>query len=216
MTLIETLLAPRVIVILIAFTLLAGLEPWFEQWLGRVFKHNRPFAWCWDALLYPLLRAVLVTALVIALYPSLFGLVEAPAIGELFAGGHARLNNLLGGVFLFTLLLPAIPLASREPAFMLPLQGILATAIVYNWLTRYLGATAVAIWPGNLAALTLLVLAWFSHQFARTLAAGIGATLDQAWHLDGTAIPLQRGIALLAQGPIVLLYGYLLGRQIAI
>lgn len=216
MTLLETLLLPRVLGVLFVFALLAMVEPVLEGQLNRVFRNNGAFDWCWERLLYPLLRAALIMALVIALYPALFGLSDAPELQRLFALGHARLNTLLGVLFLFTLALPALPVLSRHAAFVLPLQGIMATAIIYSWLADYLGVTLSAIVPGPMLITTLFVLAWTAWRLAQFSAEAIGARLDAATNVSGTRIVLGQGLLLLAQGPIIVIYGYTLGRQIAI
>jgi hypothetical protein len=216
MTLLETLLLPRVLGVLFTFALLAMAEPVLEGQLNRVFRNNGAFDWCWDRLLYPLLRAVLIMALVIALYPALFGLSDAPEINRLFALGHARLNTLLGVLFLFTLVLPALPVLSRHVAFVLPLQGFMATAIIYSWLADYLGVTLSSLFPGPMLAATLIVLAWAAWRLAQFCAEALGSWLDAATNVSGTRVILGQGMLLLVQGPIIVVYGYTLGRQIAI
>lgn len=216
MTLLETLLLPRVIGSLIVFAVLAMCEPLLEGRLTRLFRDDGAFDWCWERLLYPLLRAMLVGAFVAALYPALFGLTQAPDISRLVALGHARVNTLLGSLFLCTLVLAAIPATSRHPAVVLPLQGMLATAMLFRWLTEYLGATNTLLLTGWLQIALLFVLAVAAYRIANFGAQRIGARIDLAANVSGSQTMLRQGLLLLAQGPIIVLYGYSLGRQISI
>ncbi|MCC6201842.1 MAG: hypothetical protein IT494_02420 [Gammaproteobacteria bacterium] len=216
MSLLETLLLPRVVGAVLVFAAAAMCEPLLESWLTRLLRGNGAFDWCWERLLSPLLRATLIGALVAALYPALFGLIEAPTLGRLIALGHARVNLLLGALFLLTLVLSALPVISRHPALALPLQGILATAMLFSWLADYLGATNALLVTGWLQLLLLVILAVTSYRIANIGAARLGARLDAAASVSGSQAILRQGLLLLAQGPLIVLYGHTLGRQIAI
>ncbi len=192
------------------------LEPFLERRLEAIFNDNAPFHWFWEHLFNPLLRTILIIFFVLMIYPALFGLVEAPTVNQLLSDGHGRFNSIVGIVFFLTLALPLIPIFGRHPEFVMPLQGILATAVLFSWLVKYLGVTAASIWPGSIAALTILAFAYLTHRLAQIAASVSSQTLDTALNVRGMNLIVLRGVELIAQGPVVLLYGLALGQQISI
>jgi hypothetical protein len=205
-----------VLLAIMAYAVLAGAEPFLEEWLHRVFAHNPPFQWGWDNFIGPLIRAGMIVAFVLLAYPALFGLSVAPGIGELLAGHELRLNNLLGVMFIATIFLPLFPFFGRRPELVLPLQGVLATAIVFHWLAAYLNVTSAHPWPGTTAAVLILGLAYLSYHAAIVIGSYFGERLDRACATDGLDVVVMHAIQMLVQAPVILIYGYALGRQLAI
>jgi len=201
----------------LAFLLLAGLaEPLIEYALGRLADDEPVCAWCWEHVLAPALRAAVVAGFVLLAYPALFGLREAPSLAALLAAGEARVDTLVGTLFALSLLLPLAGFVARRSSLLVPLQGIIAVALVFDWYTGYLGAGALGPWPGTGQAAVVAVAAASGHLLARFFARLAGRQLDALWELQGIEHLLHNGAALLAQAPAILLYGLALGRQLAV
>lgn len=198
------------------YALVAIAEPFVESWLHRVFEHNAPFQWAWDLFFAPLLRAAMIVVFVFFAYPALFGLSSAPTLSELLAVNDSRLNHLFSLLFVASIFLPFIPAINRAAELLLPLQAALATAVIFVWLSEYLGITSSSIWPGIHVIGIMIVLSFLSYRLARSVAEILGHWVDQKFYLtDGEAIVF-RAVLLLSQVPVILFYGFGLGRQIAI
>jgi hypothetical protein len=198
------------------YALLAVTEPFLEAWLHDVFADNPAFQWGWDQFFAPLLRAAMLIVFVYLAYPASFGLTVAPTIAELIAGDDVQFSNIAGVVFLVGFLASLIPGLGRNPEFVLPIQGCLATGYVFYGLTGYLGVTTANLWPGIEILLTMIVVSFFAHRLGRVAAKAFGDWLDSALNTRGYDLVIVHAVELLAQIPVVLLFGYGLGRQLAI
>lgn len=169
-----------------------------------------------DHLFRPLLRAAIITCFVLLAYPALFGLRDAPPLGVLLAGDALRVNRLVGLSFLALLLLPMVSRFAAKSALLLPLQGLLATALVFGWFVHDLGVTAASVWPGTSTALVLAVYVFAGHRLALALGGMLGGTVDGQWPTRGGDQLVRSACETLVQAPVILLYGFALGQQVAI
>lgn len=216
MSLTTTFMAPPVLFAL-AFLLCAGLaEPLLDYRLNRALGGNHAFHWSWEHLLAPALRAAIITGFVLVAYPALFGVRVAPPLANLLDAGSARVNTLIGLLFVVSLLLPLSQVVVQRSALLVPLQGLIATAFVFAWYADYLGVTTATLWPGSLRALLLAALMVFAHRAATAVAQRLGQILDARLATQGAERLVLNSAELLAQAPVMLLYGYVLGQQIAI
>ena len=216
MTFIEALFSLEVLIALALFVLGAFAEPFVEQALLRRCGANLPCRWFWLHVLGPLLRAALLFGFVLLAYPPLFGLRSAPPLAMLVADPHARPSTVLGVMLLVSLSAPVLRLFARHTEIVLPLQGVLATAFLFHWLASYLHVTVASAWPGAASALLLVALAYFAGLAASLVARALGSGLNAGLEIaDGEVLTASAG-TLLAQVPVVLLYGAMLGRQLAI
>lgn len=199
-----------------AYAVLAALEPFLERWLARVFDANPPALWFVEHLGIPLLRAACVVVFIYLAYPGLFGLREAPPLQTLLAGHRGATSTLLGIAFLVALAAPLLPLLYRHPEFVLPLQGMLATALLFDWLTDYLHMSAIKPWPGGDVMLVVCLSAWLMHRLARRLGHRLGSSADLLAGTDGYDRVALHVITMLAQLPVILVFSTGLAVQIAI
>ncbi|MEM7540308.1 MAG: hypothetical protein AAF384_01855 [Pseudomonadota bacterium] len=215
MTIASLLFESQVLLALAALVVAGVGELALEETAAKITNRSNAMALLWDKFWAPLLRSSILLGFVILLYPLLFGVQVAPDFRLLIAENALRLSNLMGLLLLLSLFLPLAPFFARRQHYILPLQGILATAFVFSWLTNYLGVTASGPWPGIDPAIAIGVLIFVGHRAANRLAAWAGPMLDEALGVSGsTRITLNIG-ELLAQAPVILLYGFALGRQIA-
>ena len=170
----------------------------------------------WEHLGVPFARAALVLGFVYFAYPALFGLREAPGIQRLLAAEDARISTVLGVLYLLALLAPVLPLFYSHPEFVLPMQGILATAFLFKWMTSYLHMTAITLWPGGDLAFAILLTAYLAHRVGRRVGYQLGVTVDVLQERRGFDALLTHVLTLEAQLPVIVIYAAGLGRQIAI
>ncbi len=207
--------SPDVLVAVMVYGLMAMTEPFVESWLHDIFETNPPFQWGWDQFFAPLLRAVMLVVFVYIAYPALFGLNVAPGIGELIRGDEAQINTVISVLFLAGFLASLIPGLGRNPQIVLPIQGSLAAGYVFYWLTSYLGVTTATFWPGLDVVLMMICLSFFAHRLARIGGKAFGDWLDRTLDTSGYDLVIVHTVELLAQIPVILLFGLGLGRQLA-
>lgn len=206
----------RVLMAMGVYALLAATEPFLERWIERVFDDNPPVLWFQEHLGIPLLRAACVVIFVYLAYPSLFGLREAPPLGTLLAAHAGATSTLLGVAFLVALISPVVPLLYRHPELVLPIQGMLATALLFEWLTDWLHMSSVSPWPGTDVMLLAAAGAWLMHRLARRIGRLLGASADAATGRAGYDVLAVHVITMIAQLPVILIYGTGLAARIAI
>ena len=197
------------------FSVVAIAEPFLEKWLHDLLNDNPPFCIGWDYFFAPLLRATAIVFFIYLAYPALFGLEVAPTIKELLTIEGAQTSSLLGVMFLIGLLLPVIPALNRHPEFVLPIQGAIAAAYVFSWLAHYLHITTAGIWPGFDMFIVMVLCSYLGHRLASTIGGNMGQQLDRRFETHGLTTVTQHIIELLAQIPVILVYGYGLGRQLS-
>lgn len=216
MNFIDALCDSRVLFSIGVHAVLAALEPWLEFWIERRFHDNPPALWLREHVGLPLLRAACVVLFVYLAYPALFGLREAPSLATLLAAHENGTSTVLGVAFLVALAAPVLPLFQRHPELVLPVQGVLATAFVFDWLTGYLHITAATVWPGLDVLLLMGVTAWLMHRLAHHAGRRIGALADATTDSSGYEALVVHVVTLLAQLPVILVYSTTVAAQIAI
>lgn len=158
--------------------------------------------WLWEHFYLPVMRSGVLLVFIVMAYPVLFGLEQPPDIAGLLATDSGMTGKLIGIIFLLSLLVPLLPFTT-SPAFVLPLQGIFALAMIF---ARLPTEAAISIWPGFptvLVIVAIAVLSWRLGQFVKNLLSPwSGAVLDEA-------------ILLLFQSPTIILYATALGAQLA-
>ena len=198
------------------YALLAFAEPFPESVLHRSFNDNPAMQWGWDQFFSPLIRAIMLVVFVYLAYPGLFGLRVAPSVIELLTNSEARLNTVIGALFFAGFLASLIPGFSKHPEFVLPLQGCLAAGYFFFWLTSYLGITTASLWPGLDIFLAMVIVSYVGHRIGGHLGRLIGTWIDGKRNTLGYDRVAVHVVELLAQIPVVVLFGYGLGRQLAI
>lgn len=213
MTLIDAIAQPRMLLACVVFGILNLLLAKREQlFLAHMTEHNIT-AWLAEHVYLPLARILSILMFIGLAYPTLFGLREAPDIHTLLTGGEHRVSHLINLGFLLSLLLPLMPVVGRLPSLVLPAQGLLAAAVLFNWLAQARGIE-VSLWPGWL---TLgLVLLWA--MLGQRLAAWIAQQFGDHWNAhdaseDQTRVYYET-IVLFFQIPAILLYTLSLGEQL--
>jgi len=139
---------------------------------------------------------------------------SAIPMGELLTAGQLRLTNLVNVVFLLSLLLPLIPAFSRWPAFVLPIQGIAAATMVFNWWAESQPQTVIHFWPETSTLVSLIVLAMVTHEISKHLSNRLEKRVDAMIQREGSGRLIYRTVLMIMQMPVILLYTLSLGQQL--
>lgn len=211
MTLIDVFAQPRMLLACSVFSIVNLLLAKGEaHFLAAMDTHNIT-AWLAEHIYLPLLRVFSLLLFIALAYPALFGLREAPSILELIGGGEQRISHLVNLGFLLSLLLPLLPAFGHLPNLVLPIQSLLAAAMLFHWLAAARGIE-VNLWPGwiTTAAITLWLV------LAQRLAAWLTTSLiyhKQLHSNDHERIYFETALLFL-QVPAILLYTAGLGEQL--
>ncbi|HEC19046.1 MAG TPA: hypothetical protein ENI97_06840 [Gammaproteobacteria bacterium] len=214
MTLFESLFHPQLLFALAVFGLVSVLVEVVAYKVLLVVADVPPSHWLVAHTILPGARALALVCFILVAYPVLFGVESAPAIGTLLAGGQLRLTSLVNVVFLLSLLLPLVPLFSRWPAVVLPLQAIAASGMVFHWLADSHSITDIHYWPDHGTLLSLLFIAFITHALAKWLSLQLEKRIDRLIDRRGSEPLIYRSVVMLMQVPVILLYTLTLGRQL--
>ena len=180
--------------------------------------HDRlehPFLqWQWDHIGMPLMRAGLMLLFIALAFPALFGLSDAPALGDLLDRDDMRFSYLLDVIFLVTLLFPLVPVAGNWEELVLPIQGITAAAMIFSWLAQATGRTGVHYWPGWTTVAMMIVVALITHWLALTVSLFAGSRIDKALQVEHAEKLLSRALVVIMQYPVIVIYCHSLGLQL--
>ncbi len=168
----------------------------------------------WDKIGMPLLRTVILIGFILLIYPLNYGLAQAPALSELMGSDNSRRDFLVNIVFLLTFLYPFIPLLGKSEEFIIPLQGILCSMILFRWLCQALGVNDYSLIVNLSTFLIIICIAFLTHWLAKHLSAYLGQHLDNTLNRQGFVILSFHAIIMIMQSPIIFLYSQSLGHQL--
>jgi hypothetical protein len=107
-----------------------------------------------------------------------------------------------------------IPVFGERRELILPLQGIAAVMMIFNWLTHELGVERISYWPGMQNIILILMVAIFSYWLAVRLAALAGHRFDERFNVLHSGALFSRCLILFMQSPALLIYSVGLGKQL--
>ncbi len=209
MNLIDVIAQPRILLACAGFAVINLLLAKLEQHLLMRLSGERLPSWLAERIYLPLARVLSILLFIALAYPTLYGLHAAPTLPQLLDGGQQRLSLLLNLGFLLSLLLPVLPGFARLPSLVLPIQGLLAAALLFHWLATARGSD-VTLWPGGLT--TGAILIWLI--LAQRAAAGLAALLTDHGHSPEREQVYYETALLFLQVPALLLYTVSLGEQL--
>ena len=178
-------------------------------------KSNHPLLnYCWDKIGLPLIKTVLILIFILLVFPINFGIESAPSISELLAQNDKRTNFLLNIIFLLTFFFPLIPVIGKWEELIIPLQGILASMIIFSWLCQSLKVENYSLFPDGITLLLIFIISFITHKLAGYLAIHFGHYLDQLYHREGFQELVFKGVVLIMQSPVIFIFGHYLGQQL--
>jgi hypothetical protein len=214
MHLIESLFHPQLIFALALFAIISVVVEVVAYQLLAAVADVGASHWLMEHIIIPAARTLALVSFILVAYPVLFGVESAAPVTELLAAGQLRLSSLVNVVFLLSLLLPIIPIFSRWPALVLPIQGIAAATMVFNWWTAMQTPLAIHFWPGTGTCLSMLLLAFLTHEIALQIAHHLEKKIDALIQREGSGRLIYRTVVMVLQVPVILLYTLSLGQQV--
>lgn len=214
MTLLESLLHPEMLLALGLFAAISVVVEIAGYRLLLAISDVNASSWLMSHTIIPAARALSLVAFILIAYPVLFGVAVSLPVSELLAAGEMRFTHLVNVVFLLSLLLPMIPVFSRWPALVLPIQAIAAANMVFQWWAETQATTTVQFWPGWSMIAMLLVLAFITHEIASQLSHRLEKVIDGGLQRTGSERLIYRTLLMILQVPVILLYTLSLGRQL--
>ncbi len=186
--------------------------PLFTLIHDRLDNHFLQFMW--DKIGTPLLRTFLIVAFILLVYPLNFGIEEAPKITILLDVDKKRFDYLINIIFLLTFLFPLIPVIGKWDELIIPLQGIIASIIIFNWLCNVTQITAYSVLPDFYTFIIIIVISIITHWLADYLSHHIGDYLDKTFEREGFRLLVFRCVVLVMQCPVIFIFGTALGKQL--
>lgn len=186
--------------------------PVFE-FLHEKLEHES-LQYVWDKIGMPILRAMLLMLFVYLAYPLNFGIQFAPTWSDLLTIDNERLNLLFNILFLVTFIYPILPIIGKADALMIPLQGIIASMIIFYWLAEYKTLQDYSLLPDILTFILIVMFGSITFFLAKYFAKHLGVWLDKTFHREGYRILVFQAIIMIMQTPIIYLYGHALGKQL--
>lgn len=177
-------------------------------------KLSAPLLWQWEHVAMPLLRILLLLLFITLAYPELYGLQTAPSFSSVISFENGRTHYLINVLFILSVLLPMIPVLGDHQALALPLQGMTAVALIFNWVTGQ-QAPLNCYWPGLLTVLVLLALAWLAFRLSILLGQTLSLWFDRRYHVTGSHEMISNTLLLILQSPLIVVYAHSLGSCIA-
>lgn len=214
MHLLESLFHPQLLFALAIFAIISVVVEIAAYKLLIAVADVSATHWFMEHIIIPAARTLALVCFILVAYPVLFGVEAATPISELLAAGRLRLSNLVNVVFLLSLLLPLIPLFSRWPALVLPIQGIAAATMVFNWWADTHTQTQIYFWPGTGTVIGMLLLAFLTHEIALQLSHQLEKRIDAIIEREGSGRLIYRTVVMILQVPVILLYTLSLGQQL--
>ena len=178
-------------------------------------KSNHPFlAYCWEKIGLPFIKTVLILIFILLVYPVNFGIESAPSISDLFSQDEKRSNFLLNIIFLLTFFFPLMPVIGKWDEMIIPLQGILASMIIFSWLCQSLNIEELSLMPDIITVFIIVVISIVTHKLASYLSMSLGEYLDKLYHREGFHELVFKGVVLIMQCPVIFIFGLFLGKQL--
>lgn len=179
-------------------------------------KLNNTFVqFCWDKIGMPLVRAFLIIGFILLVYPINFGLDSAPSINELFSIDEMRSSFLINMIFLLTFFFPLLPVIRKWEELIIPLQGILASMIIFSWLCQESGIENYSLFPNFKTLGFILIISLITHWLAKYFAEHFGEYFDKLYDREGFQILIFKAVVLIMQSPVIFIFGIYLGKQIS-
>ena len=161
----------------------------------------------------PLLRILLLLLFIAMAWPELYGLQSGPELSAVLTPDSGRSIELINLLFVLSVILPLIPVMGDWHALTLPLQGITAVALIFNWIPDNQAALS-AYWPGWLTVITLAIMAWLAYQLSVLAGEYLGYDIDARWHVTGSHEMISNVLLLILQAPIIIIYAHGLGTHL--
>lgn len=204
----------RIIIALAIEITLAIPIIYFIEKLRENIETSVVLEWMHSHIGLPFARVILVLIFIFSAYPALYGIDILPnLIGVLFEHS-GRLHSLINWLFISSLVIPFIPMVGIIPALVIPIQSILATAMLFNWASPNI--SAITLIPTLWVFILFIALSIVTHKIAKIFAEFIGERLKHKFNQQDITHLIYESSLLAFQVPAILVYGFYLGAQLKI
>ena len=202
----------RIFIALIIEIALAIPLIYFLEKLREKLAESVILEWMYAHVGLPLTRVLLILLFILTAYPALYGIDQLPNLNGVLFEHAERIHSLINWLFLTSLIIPFIPMVGIIPALAIPIQSILATALLFNWATR--NTQTISLLPNLWVLLLFLVLSIVIHKIAKIFAESIGNNFQPKINQQDTTHLVYESRLLVFQVPAILVYGFYLGAQL--
>ena len=157
----------RIFIALIVEIALAIPIIYFLEKLREKIDASIVLEWMYSHIGLPFARVILVLIFILSAYPALYGVDLIPSLGNVLLEHSERIHSLINWLFVSSLVIPFIPMVGIIPALVIPIQAILATAMLFNWAAPI---STISLVPSIWVFLLFLVLSIVTHKFAKLFA----------------------------------------------
>jgi len=181
----------------------------------HIKSNHRILNYCWDKIGLPFIKTILILVFILLVFPVNFGIEDAPLISELLSLNDKRSDFLLNIIFLLTFFFPLIPVIRKLEELIIPLQGILASMIIFSWLCHSMNIETYTLFPDGKTVFIILIISFITHELATRLSVSLGDYFDKLYHREGFHELIFKGVVLIMQSPVIFIFGLYLGRQLS-
>lgn len=196
-----------IIELILAVPIIYVLEKLREKLLESVVLR-----WLMDHVGLPFVRVLLILIFILSAYPALYGVEQLPSLASVLFDHTERIHSLINWLFISSLVIPFLPMVGVIPAFVLPIQSILATALLFNWATR--DVMYINLFPNLIVLGLFIVLSIVTHKIAKMFAEFVGYSLQHKVDKQDMTQLVYESSLLAFQLPAILVYGFYLGSQL--
>ena len=196
-----------VIELALALPIIYALEKLREK-----LEESAILKWMMDHVGLPFARVILILIFILSAYPALYGIEQLPSLSSVLFEHTERIHSLINWLFVSSLIIPFLPMVGVIPAFVLPIQSILATALLFNWATR--DVSPISLMPNLLVLALFIILSIVTHKIAKIFAEFVGYSLQEKVNKQDMTHLVYESTLLAFQLPAILVYGFYLGSQI--
>lgn len=118
-------------------------------------------------------------------------------------------------IFLLTFFFPLLPVIRKWEELIIPLQGILASMIIFSWLCQESGIENYSLFPNFKTLGFILIISLITHWLAKYFAEHFGEYFDKLYDREGFQILIFKAVVLIMQSPVIFIFGIYLGKQIS-
>jgi len=214
MTLSQSLFHPQTIFAFFLYSISVIVALFLFSFIHEKLNHHL-LQYAWDKTGIPFIRTFLIIGLILLIYPINFGIESAPSINELLAADSKRSSLLINMIFLLTFFFPLIPIIGKWEELIIPLQGILASMIIFRWLCNGMSIENYTLFPDFKTISFIIIISLFTHWLAKHFASMFGEYLDNLYHREGFQTLIFKAVVLIMQSPVIFIFGLYLGKQIS-
>ena len=204
----------RIFVALIIELALAIPFIYILEQLRENIEESALLEWLYNHVGLPFVRVVLILIFILSAYPALYGVEILPSLTNVLFEHSERIHSLINWLFLTSLIVPFIPMVGVIPALVIPIQSILATAMLFSWATR--DSQEISLLPDLWVLALFIILSIVTHKIAKIFAAFIGDRFEDRINKQDMTHLVYESSLLVFQAPAILVYGIYLGLQLKI